>query len=204
MSCSSCNNCSENNTPCTCGGVNPCPGQTPCGCNDTMLTSPCNYTDCGVGNERCDDVQCAECVSYCGTSFQVAGPNGLLAINSGERLDAILQKFALVIAKGLGACTSVNLHHAPYNLYAANITNSTVDIVWGGTSSLSVGLNVYYAINTPTAVWIQANTTSISQLLNNYTISNLAPSTSYKIKVESINVTSNVCDSVEIIVTTIA
>ena len=42
-----------------------------CGCADTALTNACTYTDCSVGSERCSDVQCAECVSYCGTSFQI-------------------------------------------------------------------------------------------------------------------------------------
>ena len=45
-----------------------------CGCADTALTNACTYTDCSVGSERCSDVQCAECVSYCGTSFQNTTP----------------------------------------------------------------------------------------------------------------------------------
>ena len=71
-----------------------CNNSSPCGCKDTALTTPCGYTQCGIGNERCDDVQCAECVSYCGTSFQVTTPEGVLKIDSGERLDQIIQKFS--------------------------------------------------------------------------------------------------------------
>ena len=68
-----------------------------CSCSDTALTNPCTYTDCSVGSERCDDVQCAACVSYCGTSFQI-GPTGQkIVITSGERLDSIIQKFAMIL-----------------------------------------------------------------------------------------------------------
>ena len=52
---------------CNCSNCN----TDPCGCQDHGLTTPCTYTNCATGNERCDDVQCTECVSYCGTSFQV-------------------------------------------------------------------------------------------------------------------------------------
>jgi len=33
-----------------------------CGCSDVALTNPCSYTDCSVGSERCEDIQCASCV----------------------------------------------------------------------------------------------------------------------------------------------
>ena len=49
-----------------------------CSCSDTALTNACTYTDCSVGSERCDDIQCAECVSYCGTSFQIGDTAAML------------------------------------------------------------------------------------------------------------------------------
>lgn len=79
-----------------------CKTTADCGCNDTALTNPCGYTACGDGNERCDDIQCTECVSYCGTSFQIPTVGGTLKIETGERLDLIIQKMSLMIANGLG------------------------------------------------------------------------------------------------------
>jgi hypothetical protein len=125
---------------CNCNKCNP---SKPCGCADTALTNPCTYTDCSVGSERCADIQCAECVSYCGTSFQVGGVGTLIKIETGERLDSIIQKFALMVSAGVGACTADDLHHAPYNVYAANITNNSAVIVWNGESTASTLLEIY-------------------------------------------------------------
>ena len=66
-----------------------------CGCADTALTNACTYTDCSVGSERCDDIQCAECVSYCGTSFQIGVATKRITITKGERLDSIIQKYEI-------------------------------------------------------------------------------------------------------------
>ena len=115
-----------------------------CSCADTAITNACTYTDCSVGSERCDDIQCASCVSYCGTSFQIGDSSSLLVITSGERLDSIIQKSAMVLSNGLGACTSNDLLHDPYNVYAGVITSSTGNIIWDGMSSLSTGTNIYY------------------------------------------------------------
>jgi len=184
---------------CKCNSCN----SDPCGCKDHGLTTPCGYTDCGVGNERCDDIQCAECVSYCGTSFQIESVAGLFKIESGERLDQILQKMALMLVNGFGVCNADNVHHAPYNVYAEQITDTTVDVVWGGISSLTNSFSVYYdTVVSPTG-WTLANTTILAPAINDFTIINLAPNTEYKIKVVS-SFGGSTCDSVEILVTTLS
>ena len=94
-----------------------------CSCADTALTNPCSYTDCSVGSERCDDIQCAACVSYCGTSFQIGDTSNQIVITSGERLDSIIQKFSMILANGLGACTSNDVQHDPFNVFAGTITS---------------------------------------------------------------------------------
>jgi hypothetical protein len=181
-----------------------CNNSSPCGCKDTALTTPCGYTQCGIGNERCDDVQCTECVSYCGTSFQVTTPEGVLKIDSGERLDQIIQKFALMIANGLGACNADNVHHAPYNLYAEGSTNTTISIIWNGISSLSEGVHIYYDTVISPSGWVQANTTLLDPAVLDFTIITLSPNTEYKIKLTSLyGIMDNACDSVEILVTTL-
>lgn len=181
---------------CNCTKCNP----NSCGCKDTALTNPCTYTDCSVGSERCEDLQCAECVGYCGTSFQVGGANGLIKIETGERLDSIIQKFALMIAQGVGPCTSDDVLHAPYNLYATDITATTITLQWDGESSLTTGINVYY--NTGGGP-VLANPTPIALGVKTFTITGLAPATSYTIVLEADD-GGTPCNSIELLVDTIS
>mgnify|MGYP001024482446 CR=1 FL=1 len=174
-----------------------------CGCGDTALSTPCTYTDCSVGSERCADVQCAECVSYCGTSFQIGDAAALLKINTGERLDSIIQKFAMILSNGLGACTSEDLQHDPYNVYAGVITSSTANIIWDGIWSSSTGINIYYDTEVAPSGWILANATPIVTTTNNFTITNLTASTAYKVKVVDNNNSAS-CKPIEILFTTLA
>jgi len=182
---------------CNCSKCNP---NKPCGCADSALHTPCSYTDCSIGSERCEDIQCAECVSYCGTSFQIQTEGGLLKIEQGERLDMIIQKFALMIANGLGSCTADDLFHAPYNVYATNITNTAVTILWNGESTLTTVIDVYYDLLSAPVGWTLSSTVAPGVLTAQ--ISGLAPTTAYKIKLEATDGVS-ICDSVEIIITTI-
>jgi len=154
-----------------------------CSCADTALTNPCTYTDCSVGSERCDDVQCAACVSYCGTSFQIGAAGSQIVIRSGERLDSIIQKFAMILANGLGACTSDDLQHDPYNVYAGTITSSTAEIIWDGVWSSSTGINIYLDTQIAPSGWVLQNNQPIVTTVNNYKLTNLLASTAYKVKV---------------------
>ena len=174
----------------------------PCGCKDSSYATPCGYTECSVGNERCDDVQCTECVSYCGTSFQIETAAGIFKIQSGERLDQILQKMALTIVNGLGACTADNVHHAPYNVYAQGIEANKATVVWNGASSLSASFNVQYDTVVTPSGWTTANLTPISVLESKFEITGLTTATDYKIKVQSL-FGGVYCDSVEILITTL-
>lgn len=187
---------------CNCNKCNP---TKDCGCKDTALNNPCTYTDCSIGSERCSDIQCTECVSYCGSSFRIGDPGGRIQIDTGERLDSIIQKFALMLRSAGGAttCTSSDLFHAPYNLYVSNITNSTMILVWDGESSLTSQIDVYYG-DPDTVTWVQANTSPIAPGLNTFTITGLAPSTDYKIKITATGVAPATCDTVELLVSTIA
>ena len=175
-----------------------------CSCSDTALTNACTYTDCSVGSERCDDIQCAECVSYCGTTFQIGDAAALLQITKGERLDSIIQKFSMILANGLGACTSNDLQHDPYNVYAGVITSATASILWDGTWASSAGVNIYYNTQVnPSGSWTLANVSPIATTINNYTITNLSASTAYKVKVVDLN-NSGSCKPIEILFSTLA
>jgi hypothetical protein len=142
-------------------------------------------------------------VSYCGTSFQVGSSGLLIKIETGDRLDSIVQKFALLLSQGLGACTSDDLHHAPYNFYATSVASTTLSLVWNGESSLTAGINVYIddAI-TPTG-WTLVNPSPIAPTVLTYDVTLLTPATSYKFKLESTDAGAATCDSVEILVTTL-
>ena len=180
---------------CNCTKCNP---NKPCGCLDPALTNPCSYTDCSVGSERCASIQCAECVSYCGTSFQVGTVGNLLQITEGERLDSIIQKFALMISQGVGACTADDVHHAPYNVYATLITNSGVTIVWNGESTETISIGVWVDVGTG---YILVDTVGPTVLQS--VITGLSPATTYKIKLVSTDSLAATCDSVELIVSTL-
>jgi len=186
---------------CNCSNCN----TDPCGCQDHGLTTPCTYTNCATGNERCDDVQCTECVSYCGTSFQVVEGANTLKVVTGERVDQIIQKFALMIANGFGAGNADNLHHAPYNVYAEAITDTSITVVWNGVSSLSDHLDVFVFVDGGSA-YSKANTSDILTSSTKFVLTNLTPNTEHKIKVQSTDAdaTPTTADSVELIVSTLA
>ena len=174
-----------------------------CSCADTALTNPCSYTDCSVGSERCDDIQCAACVSYCGTSFQIGDPSSQIVIKSGDRLDSIIQKFAMLFANGLGSCTSENTQHDPYNVFAGTITSSTASILWNGVYGSSTGVNIYYDTQIAPSGWTLANATPIVTTVNNFTITNMLSSTAYKVKVVDAG-NSAACKPIEILFSTLS
>ena len=178
---------------------NNCDPQAACGCTDSSLTTPCTYTDCSVGSERCADIQCAECVSYCGTTFEVQQEGGdpIIRIETGQRLDSIIQQLTLILAKGLGACTASNFHHAPYNVFATNITKNSAIIQWGDVSTLS---NTYTIKNATTGSVL--GTAAIGD--RSFTLTGLTVSTNYKIKVTSATIGGATCDSVVIDFTTLS
>ena len=174
-----------------------------CSCPNNSLTTPCSYTDCSTGSERCSEVTCTECVSYCGTTFEIGSTGQVIRVETGERLDAIIQKLALMVSQGVGACTANDIHHAPYNVYVENITSTTANIVWGGTSSLTDHFDVYLSAVTPVS-WVQQNTADIPSTTLTFGVTGLAAATSYRLKVTSTDTGAATCDSVEVIITTAA
>ncbi len=181
---------------------NKCNTNKNCGCNDSALTTPCTYSDCSIGSERCEDVQCAECVSYCGTTFEVGNVNNLIKIESGERLDSIIQKFALLLSQGLGPCTSDDVHHAPYNVFATAITNNSAIIQWNNISTDTVTFDVEYSSDNG-VTWLTA-TTGLINTIYSYTLTGLLPSTTYKVRIVSTDSLLATCTSVVILFDTLA
>jgi hypothetical protein len=176
-----------------------------CSCADTALTNACTYTDCSTGSERCDDIQSASCVSYTGTSFQIGDAGARITITSGERLDSIIQKYAMILSNGLGACTSSDVQHDPYNVYAGVVTSSTANVIWDGVWSSSTGFNIYIDTQVSPSGWGTPvnGATPIVTTISNYTITNLIASTAYKVKVVD-NGNAAACKPLEILFSTLA
>ena len=179
---------------------NKCDPQKACGCTDSSLTTPCTYSDCSVGSERCADVQCAECVSYCGTTFQIIdGSGNVLKVETGQRLDSIIQRLALIAVNGFTACSSDITNHSVYNLFVTDITSTSALIQWNGVSTASTGLQVQSFSG---GVWNNVGSAlPITQLSLSY--GGLTPSTSYRIRIRSLS-SSTPCDSVEVLFDTLA
>lgn len=115
MSCNSCksNKCTSNN----------------CGCGDTALSMPPNFSNdptvCPPDSEPCSEVFDMACICYQGPDIVE------LDIQSGDRLDEILQKLILgVTDPGCATFDDPATCQSPINLLIANLTASTFTISW--------------------------------------------------------------------------
>lgn len=185
---------------------------SPCACADHGLTTPCTYNDCDPTSEPCEDITCAECVSYCGPTFRVTDPadptDVLFEVITGDRLDKILQNIALYMVDP--ACADPDQHHAVWYVNVNNVTNGGATVSWSGVSSLSLGLMVYWSVTT--GVWVAANLSGpLSPADGSFVVTGLNPNTVYQFKVESGDaldpitgaLIGQLCDSVEVQVTTL-
>lgn len=161
-----------------------------CGCADHSLTTPCVYTDCRAStSEQCEDIQCAECVSYCDETFSVDVGSNTFMIETGERLNEILQKIALFIKDP--ACLAT----APQLIYISNITSTTVTVVWSGLPAAAI-VDVEYKTVT-SGGWTTA-ISAVSSGTVSHEITLLAPNTNYMFRV-----VNGLCESVEVYGTTL-
>jgi len=109
----------------------------------------------------------------------------------------------MILSNGLGACTSSDLQHDPYNVYAGTITSSTAEILWNGVWSSSTGVNIYLDTQIAPGGWVLQNTTPIATTIFNTVLSNLTASTAYKVKVVD-NGNNVACEPIEILFATLA
>jgi hypothetical protein len=161
------------------------------------MTTPCSYTNCDRKSttELCEDIQCAECVSYCQDNFCVTNSNGYtFCVNKGERLDFILQKMALFIKDP--ACWNSNIAH----IWADTVTTDSVKLMWSGVPTGTTAINVYYAV--AAGVYVLATTTALVATATEYTIANLTATTAWKFKVTA-TTGAGTCDSVELFLSTL-
>ena len=109
----------------------------------------------------------------------------------------------MILSNGLGACTSSDLQHDPYNVYAGVITSSSASVLWDGIWSSSTGLNIYVDTQIAPGGWVLQNTVPVVTTINNYTINNLTANTAYKVKVVD-NGNNVSCKPIEILFSTLA
>tara|TARA_R110002110_G_scaffold154375_1_gene348218 strand:+ start:76 stop:621 length:546 start_codon:yes stop_codon:yes gene_type:complete len=179
-----CNNCGSTSS-------------SPCACHDHALTTPCSYNNCDIKSttELCEDIQCAECVSYCQDNFCVTNAAGqTFCVNKGERLDFILQKMALFIKDP--TCWNTNIAH----IWADTVATTSVKLMWSGIPTGVTAINVYYG--TAAGAYVLATTTALGGSISEYTVTGLVSTTAYKFKVVATTATGT-CDSVELFLSTI-
>ena len=177
----SCNNCNCHSGT-KCNNLN-------CGCADTSASMPCTYTDCSRGDaEKCDDIQCAQCVSYCSNTFTTTVGTNPFTITKGERLDRILQRIALFLSDPnciLGA---------PQLIYITETTTNSITVGWSGVPPLST-VSVEYRVQ-GAAGWQQA-VTGLTTSTTEHIITNLVSNTIYDVRV-----VNGTCSSVVILAET--
>ena len=161
-----------------------------CGCADHSLTTPCVYSDCNASTaEQCEDIQCAECVSYCDETFSVDVGSNTFMIETGTRLNEILQNIALFIKDP--ACLAT----APSLIFISSITSNSITVVWSGLPAAAIVDVEYKQVLaggwTTAASNVPAGTVS-------HEITLLTPNTDYMFRV-----VNGLCESVEIYATTL-
>jgi len=161
-----------------------------CGCADHSLTTPCVYSECRTSTaEQCEDIQCAECVSYCGETFSVDVGSNTFMIETGTRLNEILQNIALFIKDPSCVDTAATL------IYITSVTSTTVTLVWSGLPPAAAVDLEYKTV--ASGGWSTA-ASAIPAGTVSHEVTLLAPNTDYMFRIANGN-----CESVEIYATTL-
>lgn len=179
---------------CGCNQINKrsCSCAVPCGCKDVpiALCSPCTLPLCPNG-DPCPETFSAGCVVYTGDTIVDLG------ILKGQRLDSIIQMFAL-LATNPGCIYPTSPCRSVLGLASTTLTATTIALKWLPDSTATGGYQVEYRATT-SGTWILnpvvAQSSSPIDL-----IGNLTAATSYYIRVKSI--CTGACYSLTILVTT--
>lgn len=153
-----------------------CGHKVPCGCGDQSLTTPppCNSSgDCA--GEPCSELFNQQCIVYTGPNFNTIVGGEDFFVNTGDRLDAIIQKMMI----GLTAVPA-DVATAAYGLRFTNITSTGFTLTWEGDSltAYRVQTNLLNPV-TPGFVDLLAGTFT-------YTFSNLVSGGEYEIIIEDL------------------
>ncbi len=174
-----------NKRKCTCGAN--------CGCKDIPLTtcSPCTTPLCPNG-DPCPETFSAGCVVYTGDTIADLG------IMKGQRLDSIIQLFAL-LSTNPGCAYPTSPCQSVLGVQSTNITSTTVSLKWLPVVVASGGYQVEYRATTAVS-WtlnpIVAQSANPTDL-----IGGLTANTQYYIRVKSI--CASTCESLTILITTL-
>lgn len=179
---------------CGCNKINKkqCSCAVPCGCSDLplQLCAPCTVPLCGNG-DPCPETFSAGCVVYTGDTIVDLG------IMKGQRLDSIVQLFAL-LATNPGCAYPTSPCQSVLGVQSTTLTATTIALKWLPVTTATGGYQVEFRATT-TGTWsinpVVAQTANPTDL-----IGGLLPATSYYIRVKSI--CSSVCESLTILVTT--
>jgi len=177
MGCAICSNCNK----------------LKCGCADHALATPCSYSgaNCPSG-EPCSEIYCAECVSYCGPTFEVDIGGDNFVIDHGDRLSGILQQIAIFMSNP--ACVTDMVH----NLLTGPITTTTIHLNWDTYTGTGTGLMV--RIKAPLDLGWTDITPALATTAISYNVTGLLPATQYMFSIEPVGTT---CPSVSIYASTL-
>lgn len=178
---------------CGCNKINQkkCSCATPCGCGDLpfRVCAPCTPPICGNG-DPCPETFSAACVVYTGDTIADLG------IMKGQRLDSVIQLFAL-LATNPGCAYPTAPCQSVLGLQSTTLTATTIALKWLPAAT-AISYQVEYRATT-SAPWLLNPV--VAQSANPIDlIGGLTPATSYYIRVKTI--CSTTCESLTILVTT--
>lgn len=152
-----------------------CGHTVPCGCKDTALTTPppCNSSgDCA--GEPCSELFAHQCLVYNGASFYININEDSFYVNTGDRLDTIIQK--LMYAQQSGAD---DFDETAFGVRFTSIQSTSFTVTWEGLDT--VNYEVEYRI--PAGSW---TTVAITSGVYTHTVTGLVSGTTYEVRVKAV------------------
>lgn len=153
-----------------------------CGCKDSALNTNVSYqlgTEACPAGEACDQFLASECVVYSGDDL-VDFP-----LKDGERVEVTLKKLIMYHLDS-AALFGSNGIHAPYNVESYKITDTTIQIEWDAVANVTD----YTVSIAPGSTGVYTDVTAANNETK-HTFINLAPSTTYYIKVTANGIAVN-------------
>ena len=90
-----------------------CGHTTPCGCNDSALTTPppCDTSGaCASTSSECSEIFCLDCINYCNDDLEANVGGETFIFKKGQNLNGIVQALIAVINDpACGAYTAIDV-----------------------------------------------------------------------------------------------
>jgi len=152
-----------------------CKHTVPCGCGDKALTTPppCNTSGPCAG-EPCAELFSNQCIVYTGPTVEKSINGALFTINTGDRIDATLQK----LMQALSSTDPEDIIDAAAAVRVTDITSTGFTVTFEGLDANT------YTINAQQQVPLTNNLQVMPLASYSYTYAGLISGQDYKISVE--------------------